>query len=101
MAEDQTRGEETLSRLGTSYESATRLARKAAEAEAGLGIHGVSVSAGPPIGPASQAWRRVVEQRFRVHDTPTRADPLHQTIELPKPVTGEIADLFNQLFGRR
>jgi hypothetical protein len=101
VAEDPTRGEETLSRLGTSYESATRLSRKAAEAEAVLGIHGVSVSASPPRGPASQASRRAVEQHFRVHDTPRRADPLHRTVELPKPVTREVADLFNRLFGRR
>jgi hypothetical protein len=35
-----------------------------------------------------------------VHDTPTRADPLHRTVELPKPVTAEVAALFNQIFGR-
>jgi hypothetical protein len=77
-----------------------RLARKAAEAEAALGIHGVSVTGGTPTAPASLAPRALVEQHFRVHDTPTRADPLHCTVELPKPVTQEVADLFNQLFGR-
>ncbi len=91
---------EILKRLGTSRESVTRLSRKAAAAEAALGIHGVSVTAGTPRGPASMASRPNVEQHFRVHDTPTRADPLHRTIELPKPISQQTADLFNQLFGR-
>jgi hypothetical protein len=89
-----------LKRLGTSRESVTRLSRKAAEAEVALGIHGVSVTAGTPQGPASVALRPIVEQHFRVHATPTRNDPLHRTIELPKPITQQTADLFNQLFGR-
>ena len=37
---------ETLKRLGTTRESATRLTRKAAEAESVLGLHGVSATAG-------------------------------------------------------
>jgi hypothetical protein len=91
---------EVLQREGLTRESARRLARKAAEAERWLGIHGVSVTAGPPRHPASQAARDEVENHFPVHDTPTRADPLHRTVELPKPVTQEVADLFNRLFGR-
>ena len=91
---------EILKRLGTSRESAARLSRKAAEAEAALGIHGVSVTAGEPRGAASTAPREVVEQYFGVHNTPTRADPLHRTVELPKPIMPETADLFNQMFGR-
>jgi hypothetical protein len=94
-------GGEVLKRLGTSRESAARLARKAAEAERFLGIHGVSTSAGVPAAPASSAERADVEKHFRVHDTPTRGDPLHRTVELPKPVTPEVADLFNRLFGRK
>ncbi len=92
---------ETIKRLGTSSESLARLSRKAAAAEAALGIHGVSVTAGIPQGPASMAPRAIVEQHFRVHDTPTCADPLHRTVELPKPMTQQMADLFNQLFGRK
>jgi hypothetical protein len=92
--------DEILSRLGTSRESASRLGRKAAEAEEQIGIHGVSTTAGTPKGAASQAPRAHVEQHFRVHNTPTRADPLHRTVELPKPVTKDVADLFNQIFGR-
>jgi len=93
-------GDETLSRLGTSRESAARLGWKAAEAEEHLGIHGVSVSAGPPTAPASRAARETVEEGVSVHDTPTRKDPLHRTVELPKPVTQEAAELFNRIFGR-
>ena len=91
---------EILKRLGTSRESVARLNHKAAEAEAALGIHGVSVTAGDPRGQASTASREAVEKYFRVHDTPPRRDPLHRTVELPKPVTQEAADLLNQLFGR-
>ena len=91
---------ETLKRLGIIRESAARLARKAAEAERVIGIHGVSVTAGTPIGPASAAARSTLEEHFPVHETPTRADPWHRTVELPKPVTQDVADLFNQLFGR-
>lgn len=91
---------EILKRLGNSRESVSRLSRKAAEAETRLGIHGVSVTAGTPRGPASSAPRQIVEQYFPVHDTARDADPLHRTIELPKPITQQTADLFNQLFGR-
>jgi hypothetical protein len=91
---------EILKRLGTSRESAARLGRKAAEAERVLGIHGVSVTAGTAVGPARAAARKDVGRHFRVHDTPTQADPLHRTVELPKPVTPQVADTFNRLFGR-
>lgn len=93
--------DEVLKRLGTDPESPARLARKAAEAERVLGIHGVSVTAGVPRGPASGAARADVEAKFPVHETPTRADPFHRTVELPKPVTPEVADRFNRVFGRR
>jgi hypothetical protein len=49
---------EMLSRLGESKESAKRLGIKAAEAEVRIGIHGVSVTAGQPTGPASAAATR-------------------------------------------
>jgi RHS repeat-associated protein len=98
VADAGRRGGEVLSRLGTSRESASRLARKAAEAEERIGIHGVSVTAGRPSGPASSATRSSVEAHFRVHNT---GRPPHRTVELPKPVTNEVAGLFNRLFGRQ
>jgi hypothetical protein len=92
--------DEVLKRLGTSWESARRLADKASEAERVIGIHGVSVTAGNPTVEHSSAPRSLVESEFRVHNTRTRRDPLHRTIELPKPVTPEVAEAFNRLFGR-
>ena len=91
---------EILRRFGDSWESAARLGRKAADAEKAIGIHGVSVTAGESSIRSSSAPRHEVEEHFRVHDTPTWNDPLHRTVELPKPVTQEAADLFNRLFGR-
>jgi hypothetical protein len=90
--------DEVLKRLGLSRESATRLGRKAAEAEGFLGIHGVSVTAGVEDRPHVRASRRLVEESFPVHDTPIRSDRQHRTIELPKPVTAEVAERFNRLF---
>jgi hypothetical protein len=31
---------------------------------------------------------------------PINNDQLHRTIELPKPVTNDVADIFNKLLGR-
>jgi len=92
---------ETLTRLGTDAESAARLGRKALEAEEKIGIHGVSTTAAKIEGKeVSTAARSAVERSFKVHNTPTRVDPLHRTVELPKPVTKSTADIFNALFGR-
>jgi len=91
---------EVLTRRGVDPESARRLGRKADEAERVIGIYGVSVSAAESTDVAGRARRADVERHFRVHDTPTRADPLHRTVELPKPVTPEVAEQFNRLFGR-
>jgi hypothetical protein len=81
---------ELLKRLGPTRESVARQARKAKEAERAIGIHGVSVTAGAAIGPASAADREGVEQHFPVHETPTRADSQHRTVELPRPVTQNV-----------
>ena len=91
---------EELKRFGIEPESATDLALHAASAERILGIHGVSVTARATSAAAGRALRDNVEQVFRVHNTSSRRDKLHRTIELPKPVTDEVANQFNQLFGR-
>ena len=90
---------EFLYRAPDQRESASRLARKAAEAEAEprIGIHGVSAFTEPMNRPHSRAPRAEVEMHFIVHRT---GGPTHRTIELPKPVTPAVADLFNRLFGR-
>jgi hypothetical protein len=90
--------DEILTRFGQAAESVQKLAEDAARAEAVLGIHGVSVTARTPKRRAPYANRSNVEKFFRVHETV--ADPLHRTVELPKPVTQEVADQFNHLFGR-
>jgi hypothetical protein len=95
-------------RRGTSYESTTRLGRQAAAAEQAkigvlgvTGLHGVSVSRTVPTVPASAATRAAIEGAgFRLVPTPTASDPFHHTLELPKPVTRDVADKFNALFGR-
>ena len=89
---------ELLSRFGIDSESATKLGQQAEMAERVLGIHGVSAAARVSSAPARRQFRKIVEAVFRVHDTPSRRDLLHRTVELPKPVTEEIADEFNQLF---
>jgi hypothetical protein len=90
----------TIKRLGTFRESVARLARKAEEAETVIGIHGVSVTTGPEQRPHSVGLRDAVEAEFTVHRTPTYRDPNHCTVELPKPITEEVAERFNFLFGR-
>ncbi len=95
------KGDEVLTRFGDVWEDASRLAEQAATAEGHphFGIHGVSVTARPtPHGKKTQ--REDVEKVFVVHNTPTMRDKLHRTVELPKPVTAEVAEQFNRLFGR-
>ena len=98
------RVDKVVYRLGDSAESASRLGRKSAEAEEKIGHHGVSVSTEkpPPGTPCSSALCSDLEARgFKVRPTPTRNDPNHHTVILPKPVTREVADDFNQAFGRQ
>ncbi len=90
--------DEILTRFGHAAESAQKLAEDAARAEAVIGIHGVSVTARAPKRPAPSAKRSDVEKHFLVHNTGN--DPMHRAVELPKPVTPEVAELFNRLFGR-
>ncbi len=92
--------EEVLKRFGTDPETAEKLAADAAAAKAVLGIHGVSATARDTKAPAGRANRSDVEAHFTVHNTPSRRDPLHRTVELPQPVTAEVAERFNRLFGR-
>jgi hypothetical protein len=47
---------------------------------------------------AVSADRAAVEEVFSV--VKTGKNPHHYTVELPKPVTQEVADQFNGLFGR-
>lgn len=88
-------------RMGTGRESVTRLNRKALDAENTIGIHCVSGSVTRPDVPCSSATcSRLESAGFNVISTPTRRDPGHVTIELPKPVTKAVAEDFNKAFGR-
>lgn len=104
-----------LVRRGRSWESAKRLqtlatlAGKAGFAQNGVSFgHGVSVSspksnalqARDPHDSVSASRRTLEEAGFEVRHTPTKKDSDHHTIQLPKPVTDEIAAAFNATFGR-
>src|SRR4051812_3931987 len=93
---------DTLVRHGTSPESARRLGAQAAAAEkAGAAQnaapfgHGVSVTtpesnarlARDPADAVTATRKALEEAGFEVRHTPTRADPNHHTVQLPKPVT--------------
>lgn len=66
-----------------------------------VNTHGVSGSATDWGPDSSSAPRSDLEDAgFPVHDTPSRRDPGHVTIELPIPVENEDADKFNDVFGR-
>jgi hypothetical protein len=105
-----------LVRRGMSWESAQRLAKQAQSAEqAGSAINGVLLGHGVSLtspqanqklahdpSDAVQATRRAFEEAgFAVRYTPTRRDTDHHTVQLPKPVTEEIATRFNTVLGRQ
>ncbi|HEY3790039.1 MAG TPA: hypothetical protein VGL71_14360, partial [Urbifossiella sp.] len=92
--------DEILKRFGADPESAEKLAGDSAQGETILGIHGVSVTARETTAPSGIASRAELERHFAVHDTLSRRDRRHRTVELPKPVTSEVAERFNRLFGR-
>lgn len=103
-------------RRGVDRESAQRLAKQA-EAAANAGTaknrvpygHGVSVTtpemnqilAKNPSDAVSATRKAIEEAGFEIRYTPTKADDFHHTIQLPKPVTEEVAELFNRIFGRK
>jgi uncharacterized protein RhaS with RHS repeats len=96
--------EEHLTRYAAGKESQPRLER---QAEASLAnpdekIHGISTTASPadPSRAHSTLPRSTVEKTFPVHNTPIPGgDQLHRTVEIPKPVTQEIKDAWNKLWG--
>lgn len=89
---------ERLYRFGLEAEPADRLARQAAQAEENGFPHGVSAFSQSSRPDATSAERSEVEKYFPIHKT--GRNPYHYTVELPKPVTQEVAKLFNKIFGR-
>jgi hypothetical protein len=98
------RPDEILKRSAGGPESAGRLGRhaKASQENPTERVHGISTTAGPPNfdgRPHRELPRSEVEKHFPVHNTPQPNDPLHRTVELPDPVTPDIAKLWNDLWG--
>ena len=89
-----------LYRFGWRTETAEELGAQAAAAQAnpGVGIHGVSVNTNAKR-PAPYAMKSEVEKLFQVIKTGN--DPGHYTVVLPRPVTPATARTFNLLFRRR
>ena len=86
---------QSIVRRGLYPESVSRLAKQAAEAEAEIGVHGVSVTAKPgTIGKA--VCMSKARESFNI--IKTGKDIYHYTVELTKPVTKEVAKLFNEVF---
>lgn len=88
-----------LFRFGTNWESAESLAQQAAAAEANNFPHGVSTFSQSTRPDAVSALQEEVKKYFPV--IKTGKNKFHYTVELPKPVTEEVANLFNSLFGRK
>jgi hypothetical protein len=89
-------GGKKLVRYG-SPDTAAKLAADAAAAEAKLGHHGVSAMLrNPPKFPHGQADFGEAAKVFQI--IKTGDNPSHYTVILPKPVTQEVADLFNSVF---
>jgi len=105
---DERKNVDVLVRQGRSWESVSRLSKKASEAEGAEFPHGVSVTSlesnerlsRNPADSSSARKQAFLAAGFSVHPTPTRRDPDHHTVELPKPVTEEIARKFNQVLSR-
>ena len=92
-------GEKLLFRRGP-HDSKALLESQAQAGEKALGVHGVSVSTSPTA-KAGQVVRcatcsSVEAAGFKVKQT--GKDVNHHTVELPKPVTPDVARTWNELF---
>jgi hypothetical protein len=88
----------TLYRNGIEAESAESLARQSSDAAAAGFPHGVSAFSKSSRPDAMVANGTDVAELFQI--VKTGKNEFHFTIELPNPVTQEVADAFNALFGR-
>jgi RHS repeat-associated protein len=90
----------SLVRLGQNTESAEALAKQAANAEAHGFPHGVSTNKVDRVKGSDKLHKSAntsdVEKVFEVKQTGNK--PKHHTVILPKPVTQQVADKFNELF---
>jgi hypothetical protein len=97
VAPDPGKAGKKLVRYGTAPESVAKLAAEATAALANpkVGIHGVSVFYRYPVPSAAEFAE--VQKHFNVYKTLRKG---HYTVELPNPLTKEVADTFNRVFGR-
>jgi SEC-C motif/Pretoxin HINT domain len=96
-AADPAKPGKKLVRYGTAPETVEKLASDAAAALANpqVGIHGVSAFYRNSV--PSAAEFAAVAAEFKIYKTLGKG---HYTIELPSPVTQQVADAFNRVFGR-
>ncbi len=87
-----------LYRFGLAWESADELASQAKAAEARGFPHGVSAFAHSSRVDASVGIRTEVERHFSVVQTGRNA--FHHTIVLPRVLSDDDVQTFNELFGR-
>lgn len=102
VAKGASEAEKILYRRGT-YDTLKLLQSQAKAAEkSNIGIHGVSVSMNPAAKPGQvvrcATCSAIKAAGFKVHPTGVASDPLHHTVELPKPVTPDVARKWNELF---
>jgi hypothetical protein len=88
----------SLYRFGTDYETADNLERQCEAAVEHGFPHGVSSMSRASRAGAMMAARAEVELYFTVRQTGKNL--FHHTVELPHPVTEQVAERFNRLFGR-
>jgi hypothetical protein len=96
-AADPAKPGKKLVRYGTAPESVEKLTGEATVALANpkVGIHGVSVFYRNAVPSAAEFTD--VQKYFTIYKTLRKG---HYTVELPNPVTQQIADTFNRVFGR-
>jgi hypothetical protein len=90
-----------LKRFGKGPESLDDLAADAARTVGkdlphGVSTRGIDRLAKNDVGVHRVVPRSEVEKVFPVHKTGAKPD--HYTVELPKPITQEVVDLFNKVF---
>lgn len=87
-----------LYRFGLVWEPVAKLSADAIAAVSAGYPHGISTFAISTRADAMSAIRSDVERHFTVMQT--GRNPLHHTVVLPRPITDDVAELVNQLFGR-
>ncbi|BBM86564.1 hypothetical protein [Candidatus Uabimicrobium amorphum] len=94
---------ETIWRWGIHQEKLEVLQESSQEALEVIGLHGVTAFAGEIPSDAKVSNARVkdlVALGFPVYITPLDATPEHRTVELPKSITAETVEIWNNVWKR-